>query len=128
MEQRNLICINCPMGCMLTVAMEDEKILHVSGNTCRRGETYARKELTDPTRTVTSTVKVSGGMERMVPVKTSKDVPKGKVLECVHALKDVAVCAPVRIGDVILENVAGTRADIVATKEVKEILPDRQRI
>ena len=118
MEEKNLICINCPMGCMLAVAMDEGEILSVSGNTCRRGEAYARKELTNPTRIVTTTVKVSGGIERMVSVKTREDIPKGKVLPCVRALKDVEAKAPIRIGDVIVENIVGTGVDIVATKAV----------
>lgn len=119
MEEKNLICINCPLGCMLTVTMDGGKILSVSGNTCKRGEAYAGKELTNPTRIVTTTVKVSGGSERMVSVKTKSDIPKGKVLECVQALRDVTVKAPIGIGDVIVENVAGTGVDIVATRNVE---------
>lgn len=118
MEEKNLICINCPMGCMLTVAMEGEEILSVKGNTCRRGDTYARKELTNPTRIVTSTVKVSGGNENMVSVKTKEDIPRGKVLECVRELKNIVVEAPVSIGDTILKDAAGTGVNIVATKNV----------
>ena len=120
MEEKNLICINSPMGCMLNVAMEEGEILGVSGNTCRRGEAYARKELTNPTRIVTTTVKVSGGAARMVPVKTREDIPKRKVLECVRALKDVEAKAPIRIGDVIVENIVGTGVDIVAAKAVAQ--------
>lgn len=119
MEEKNLICINCPLGCMLTVAMDGKEIVSVAGNTCRRGDTYARKELTNPTRIVTSTVRVLGGSESMVSVKTKEDIPKGKVLECVRALKDVVVPAPVKIGDVILEDAAGTGVSIVATKNVQ---------
>lgn len=120
-EQRNLICINCPMGCMLTVAMDGETIVSVEGNTCKRGDAYARKELTNPTRIVTTTVRVERGRESMVSVKTKEDIPKGKVLECVRALKHVTAEAPVRIGDVIVENVAGTGVNIVATKNVEKI-------
>ncbi len=119
MEEKNLICINCPLGCMLTVAMDGKKIVSVAGNTCRRGDTYARKELTNPTRIVTSTVRVLGGSESMVSVKTKEDIPKGKVLECVRALKDVVLPAPVKVGDVILEDAAGTGVSIVATKNVQ---------
>lgn len=118
MEEKNLICINCPMGCMLTVVMEGEEILSVKGNTCKRGDTYARKELTNPTRIVTSTVKVSGGNENMVSVKTKEDIPRGKVLECVRELKNIVVEAPVSIGDTILKDAAGTGVNIVATKNV----------
>lgn len=121
MEEKNLICINCPLGCMLTAAVEGEAVVSVTGNTCKRGEDYARKEMTNPTRIVTSMVRVSEGYEKMVPVKTREDIPKGKVLECVRALKDVEVKAPVHMGDVIAENIAGTGVDLIAAKEVRKI-------
>ena len=101
MEKRELICINCPLGCMLTVEMDGKKVVSVSGNTCPRGEAYAKKEVTNPTRIVTSTVKVEGGKTHMVSVKTKSDIPKEKIFDCVKALKGVTVKAPVHIGDVI---------------------------
>ena len=118
MKTVNLICIGCPLGCPLTVEMEGDEVKAVSGNTCPRGDAYARKELTNPTRIVTSTVRVAGGKLAMVSVKTASDIPKGKIFDCVKALKDVEVKAPVKIGDVILENVAGTGVNIIATKNV----------
>lgn len=118
MEVKNLICINCPMGCALTVTMDGEEVVSVTGNTCNRGDTYARKEMTDPTRIVTSTVRVIGGDADMVSVKTKEDIPKGKIFECVRELKDVKIQAPVHIGDVVVHNVADTGIDIVATKNV----------
>lgn len=119
MEEKKLICINCPLGCALTVTMRENEVETVEGNTCRRGEVYARKELTNPTRIVTSTVRVRKGCDHMVSVKTKEDVPKGKVLDCVKILKEITVEAPVRIGDIIIENAAGTGVDIVATKDVR---------
>ncbi len=119
MEERKLTCIGCPMGCPLTVIMNGEEVVSVTGNTCKRGDIYARKEVTNPTRIVTSTVRVSGGSIDMVSVKTKEDIPKGKIFDCVKALKEVEVSAPVHIGDVILENVADTGVDIVATKNVQ---------
>ncbi len=119
MEERNLTCISCPMGCPLTVVLNDQEVVSVSGNTCKRGDIYARKEVTNPTRIVTTTVRVEDGSADMVSVKTKEDVPKGKIFECVEALKNVTVKAPVHIGDVIVSNVAGTGVDIVATKNVK---------
>ncbi len=118
MNTVNLICIGCPLGCPLTVEMEGSEVKAVSGNTCPRGDAYARKELTNPTRIVTSTVRVAGGRLAMVSVKTASDIPKGKIFDCVKALKDVEVKAPVKIGDVIVENVAGTGVNIIATKNV----------
>lgn len=118
MEERKLICINCPMGCALTVMMNKGEVVSVSGNTCKRGAVYAQKEVTNPTRIVTTTVKVSGGNQATVSVKTREDIPKGKIMDCVKALKNVAVDAPVRIGDIVMGNVAGTGVDVVATKNV----------
>lgn len=118
MEKRELICIGCPMGCVLSVEIEGNEVLNVSGNTCKRGDAYARKEILSPTRIVTSTVKVEGGSLAAVSVKTKEDIPKEKVFDCVTALKDVTVKAPICIGDVVLANVAGTGVDVVATKNV----------
>ena len=119
MEVKNLTCINCPMGCPLTIEMEGEQVIQVSGNTCKRGEIYARKEVTNPTRIVTTTVKVINGTSGMVSVKTKEDIPKGKIFDCVKALKNVQVEAPVHIGDVIADNIAETGVDIVATRNIE---------
>ncbi|MBR4983402.1 MAG: DUF1667 domain-containing protein [Lachnospiraceae bacterium] len=119
MEQKNLTCIGCPLGCQLTVELENGEVISVTGNTCKRGDDYARKEVTSPTRIVTSTVKVTGGNVPTVSVKTKSDIPKGKIFDCAKALKEVMVQAPIAIGDVVLENVAGTGVDIVATKGVE---------
>ena len=96
--------------------MNGTQVISVSGNTCPRGDAYARKEVTNPTRIVTSTVKVEGGSVGMVSVKTKEDIPKDKIFDCVRALKDITVKAPIRIGDVILADAAGTGVDVVATK------------
>jgi len=106
------------MGCPLTVELEGGEVISVTGHTCKRGDVYARKEVTNPTRIVTSTVKVLEGKADMVSVKTREDIPKGKIFDCVRALKDVTVKAPVHIGDVIVPDIAGTGVDMVATKQV----------
>ena len=116
--KQELICIGCPMGCQLTAEVENGAVTAVTGNTCPRGEAYARKECTNPTRIVTSTVRVKGGHLPVVSVKTASDIPKGKIGECVKALKDICVEAPVHIGDIILENAADTGVNIIATKDV----------
>ena len=119
MEKRELTCIGCPMGCPLTVTLDGGAVVTVQGNTCPRGDAYARKEVTAPTRIVTTTVRVTDGALAAVSCKTRGDIPKGKIFECVKALKGIEVPAPVHIGDVILENVADTGVDIVATKNVE---------
>ena len=96
--------------------MDGREIVSVSGNTCPRGDAYARKEVTNPTRIVTSTVKVEGGLVEMISVKTKEDIPKDKIFDCMRALKGITVKAPVHIGDVILADAAGTGVDVVATR------------
>lgn len=120
METKELICINCPMGCMLTVELDDSGIKKVTGNQCKRGELYAAKEVINPRRVVTSVVPVIGGTEEMVSVKTAGDIPKTLIKACILALKDIKVEAPVHIGQVILENVLGTQVCIIATKNVEK--------
>lgn len=118
MNSIELTCIGCPLGCPLTVTMESNEVIEVKGNTCPKGATYAKKEVTNPTRIVTSTVRVTGGTCPMVNVKTSSDIPKGKIFECVEALKDVVLTAPIKIGDVVLTDVADTGVDVVAARNV----------
>ena len=121
MERKELICIGCPLGCNLTLEMDGGQVVSVNGNTCKRGDDYARKELTDPRRIVTSTVPVAGGNLPVVSVKTASDIPKGKIRECLCALKGVTLTAPVQIGDVIVENVADTGVDVIATKSISAV-------
>lgn len=118
MEVRNLTCIGCPMGCALRVELENGKPTAVTGNTCKRGAEYARKEVVDPRRIVTSTVRVLNGTAPVVSCKTASDIPKGRIFDVMAALAACTASAPVEIGDVLLQNVCGTGVDIVATKAV----------
>lgn len=119
MEKRSLTCIGCPLGCTVTVELDNGQITAVTGNTCKRGDDYARKEVTRPMRVVTSTVRVTGGDIPVVSVKTERDIPKEKIMDIMRSLTDISVPAPVHIGDVILKNAAQTAVDIIATKEVR---------
>lgn len=118
MEKIELTCIGCPMGCPLVVTVENGAVQSVTGNTCPRGAAYGRKEVTDPTRIVTSSVRVAGGTLAVVSCKTASDVPKGKIFDVVRALKTVEAAAPVAIGQVLVPDVAGTGVAVVATKNV----------
>lgn len=119
MEKRSLTCIGCPLGCTVTVELDNGQITAVTGNTCKRGDDYARKEVTHPMRVVTSTVRVTGGDIPVVSVKTERDIPKEKIMDIMISLTGISVPAPVHIGDVILKNAAQTAVDIIATKEVR---------
>jgi CxxC motif-containing protein len=116
----NLTCIQCPLGCPITVTMQEGEILKIEGFTCKRGEGYARKEVTAPARTVTSTVRVIGGIHPVVPVKTSAEIPKGKIFECMKEINKITVTAPVKIGDVVIQNVCSTGSDIVVTADMNK--------
>ncbi len=121
MEKRELTCIRCPMGCQITVTLEDGQVKDITGNTCPRGAEYAANEVTHPVRTVTSTAKVIGGELAVVPVKTKTDVPKEMMMEVMKAIAGIEVKAPVKIGDVLLEDAAGTGAAIVAARDVAAV-------
>ena len=118
MEKRILTCIGCPLGCALT-AEKGSTDWEISGYTCKRGLDYAKKELTRPERTVTSTVRVSGGAANVVSVRTAADVPKDAIFIVMEAVNAVVAPAPIAIGDVLCEDIAGTGIALVATKAVK---------
>jgi CxxC motif-containing protein len=114
--QKNIICVACPMGCGVTVDIADNgEILSVKGNTCKRGDAYARTEITNPVRSLATTVKVNGGIYNVVPCKSAGALPKDKIMECMEAINKTEVNAPVKLGDVLVENILGTGINIVAT-------------
>ena len=112
---RNMTCIICPRGCALKVEIENENIT-VSGNNCPKGKQCAIDECTNPTRTVTSSVRVENREDTMVSVKTESPVPKDKIFEVMRLIRAKSVCAPVKIGDVIIKGAFGT--NIIATKDI----------
>lgn len=116
---RELTCIGCPIGCLLQVQLEGTTVKSVTGNTCKRGAIYGEKECTNPTRIVTSSVKVKGGIENVVSVKTESDISKDMIFRCLDLLKGIEVEAPVKINDVILANAAGTGVNVIATRDVE---------
>mgnify|MGYP000750805850 CR=1 FL=1 len=119
MEVRELTCIGCPLGCQLTVTMGNDEI-KVEGNTCPRGEAYAKKEVTNPTRIVTSTVRVEGGtIERTAAQGQASDYPERAKSLLLKEIRAVKVAAPVHIGDVIIDDCAGTGIAVVASKNVE---------
>jgi len=93
----------------------------VAGHQCPRGEAYGRKELHDPTRVLTSTVRVRHALHPRLPVKTDRDIPKGLLFEAMGALGKVVAEAPVRRGDVLLSKVCGTEANVVATRDMPRV-------
>ena len=115
--ERDLICIGCPLGCALHVSGNPED-LTVTGNTCPRGASYARTECTAPVRRFTGTVAVSGGVLPVVSVKTAQDIPKDAIFAVAAAVRTLRAEAPIAIGDVLCENIAGTGVALVAAKNI----------
>ena len=114
-EKINLTCIGCPLGCSIEVIKNGDTIESISGYTCKRGHDYAQTEVLAPVRTVTSTVRVKGGVNPVVAVKTKDPIPKSKIADCMKEIYDITVDAPVAIGDVLCNNIADTGVELVAS-------------
>lgn len=122
-EKIPLTCIICPMGCSMEVEVEtdadgNKKVLSVKDNGCKRGEQYAAKELQNPTRTLTSTIKVNDGVLPVVPVKTAGEVPKNMLLQCMEVVRRASCKAPVKRGDILLYDLLGTGINVIACSDV----------
>ncbi|MDR1948402.1 MAG: DUF1667 domain-containing protein [Spirochaetaceae bacterium] len=116
---KELLCIVCPNGCRLQ-AEEREGIITVSGNRCKRGFDFARAELINPTRTLTTTVRTGFPETPALPVRTDREIPKGKIRELMAFLKTVTVSRPLGCGDVVAEKVLGLECNIIATGHIPE--------
>lgn len=109
--KKELTCIRCPMGCLITVETENGNVISVNGNTCKRGKEYAESECIHPERTVTSTIRSKSG--EPVPVKSDRPIPKERVFDCMRIINNTQISKNVKAGDVIIENIFG--CNIVAT-------------
>ncbi len=115
-----MICVTCPRGCGMTVHRGADGGIQVSGNFCPRGVKYANTELTDPRRMIASTVRVRNGVHAVLPVATDAPLPKGLIFELTRILKDVIVDAPIKMGEVVLGDVAGSGVNIRASRDLAE--------
>ena len=120
--KRELTCIVCPLGCALTAEVEDGQVTEVSGNTCPRGEDYARRECVCPMRVLTSTALTEDG--QVVSVRTDRAVPKDALFECMAEVNRLVLPLPIRIGSVIINRIAGTDANLIATKNMERGIPN----
>ena len=116
--KKEIICISCPLGCPLTINHNQTSIQEIDGNRCSIGLQHAEKELFNPERTLTTTVKVRNGHLPLVSVRTNKPLPKSRIFDTMNLLAKVEVEAPVKIGDEIVQNLFDTGVNIVATKNV----------
>ena len=118
MEQQ-ITCINCPVGCRMKVVVENGEVTSISGNTCKRGDTYAKQECIAPQRMVTAVVTVKNS-KMPLSVKTKTPIPKKDIRRCMEEIEALDLTAPIQIGQVVLENVCGSGVPIVATKSVEQ--------
>lgn len=119
METKIMNCIMCPMGCEMTVTIENGTVASVKGNTCPRGDKYARDEITAPKRMLTSTVSIEGGMLPLLPVVSADVLPKERILDCAVYLRKIKIRTPVKTGDIIVKDILGLGVDIVASRDME---------
>ena len=112
---KEFTCIICPRGCHLVV--DDD--MNVTGNACIRGKQYAISELTNPVRTITSSIRVNNRDDLLVSVKTSGSIPKGKIFEVMEEIDKLSVNAPTHIGDIVKKDILGLGVDILITKNIE---------
>ena len=116
--RRNLTCIVCPRGCSLEVELEEGKVISVTGQSCKRGVVYAETECTHPTRTLTTTMALENG--GVLAVRTDKPIPKELVFDCMKAINAVKAPKGTRIGTVLIADVLGTGANVIASQNADE--------
>jgi len=125
MNERDLICVTCPVGCNLKVVLYGDEIVEVHGSRCRRGEDFAHKELTDPRRMLVTTVQVAGGLYPLVPVRSADPLPKALLLPTAELLRRVVLRAPVALHQVVVPDVLGSGVPII-TSRAMPISADRR--
>ncbi len=118
-SERKFICVSCPLGCGLTVTLEDGEVKSVEGNSCPRGASYAKSEVKDPRRVFASTVRVKNGKLPVCPIRSKTPAPRGKLFEIAQAVAKLEIPAPIKIGQVLIHNACGTDVDIVASRDLE---------
>ena len=120
MNNRTVICLQCPKACKIYVAIENEKVVHLDGHICKRGEVYAIQEVESPARILTSTLKIitEDAEHPLLPVRTSAPIPKDLLFEAMHLISGVVVEAPVYYGQIVIKNILDTGINVLSTAEV----------
>lgn len=119
MRDTELICVNCPKGCRVTVHLEDDEIIEIEGHSCKEGLSYAEQEITRPMRILTSTVRIDGAVNRVLPVITESEIPLDIWREAMSEIKGLRVTAPVEINNVIVSDFMGTGVNLIASRSMK---------
>ena len=117
MREQEIICTVCPMGCCIHITGDDTSIQSITGNTCTRGEAYARSEFVCPVRTLTTTVHVENSAEPLLAVRTAAPIPKVKLMECMDVIRKTSFRAPISAHQVLISNIADTGVDLIASTD-----------
>lgn len=112
-----MTCIECPVGCSLSVDIKNSKVVKVSGGKCPKAEKYAVSEVENPVRILTSTVSAEGLSLKMVPVRTDKPIPKRDILRAAEKIKKITLDKPTRVGDIIVKNFLNPGINLIATRD-----------
>ena len=118
---RTFTCIICPNGCEITADYEGGEIHALQGATCPKGEEYVRQELTDPRRTIATSIPVEGGELPLVSVRLDRPIPKKEIFAVMRAINQLHVKAPTAVGQVVLSDVCGLGANVIITKPVAAV-------
>lgn len=118
--KQEFTCIVCPVGCTLTVVEEDHQIM-VTGNQCKRGLEFGEKEYTRPMRILTTTVKIEGSLHKRLPVISEGEIPKEQLHQCLQALYELSIKAPIKRGDIVVEDICHTGVNIVASRGIEPL-------
>ncbi len=121
MEEKKFICVSCPLGCGLTVTLDNGEVVQVKGNSCPRGAAYAKSEVKDPRRVFASTVRVKGGKLPVCPIRSKTPAPKDKLFDIAEAVAKLEIKAPIQIGQILIHNVCDTDVDIVASRDLEAV-------
>ncbi len=114
---KKFTCIQCPIGCPLVAEIENGYLVKLAGNKCPKGEQYAKQEIENPLRTITSTVLAEGLSITMIPVKTDQPIPKNKIFEAMEEIRKIKITKPVLIDEVIINNFLGLNVNLITTRE-----------
>ena len=119
MNTKIITCVTCPAGCEMTIEFEEKILISVAEHKCKKGEEYASNEITNPRRVLTSTVVLSGGKIKLMPVKTDKPIAKDKIFEAMRKINKIKIDAPVKMGDILCSDFTENGINLVAGRDVE---------
>jgi len=115
---REIICITCPLGCNMEVTIDGEEIGEIRGNRCKKGVKYAKKEVFHPARVLTTTIQTNNANIPLLPVRSEKEIPKEKLMECMKEIARNRITESVSVGEIVIQDILNLRVNIVASRSM----------